>query len=796
MALTIAEQTELDQLRRIQGGGQGKVQPMSEQESSNLSQAEQTELTALRGIQANQPDPNIITSEDIPQAELDVMRQTEFNQRLNEDVNRRIESVRSSDPATFKDRDAIDLLLFLPEVPRTNLKQRKQITNLLKEKGVPNEAILDFLAKSDETGGLERFLQEEAVPLTGEIAGGLIGAGLTKTPRGAIGGTVIGRGIGEAGQDILESVFFPERRGTIGEEFKEAAFNTAFAGLTEGGTQAISSLLRGGSSAIRGATEGLQESLQEAGERIAPDILERINQTVGPVSDTAATLLASQRSALPILASIDNITSKSLVGQNRFAEVLKKNVGSFQQLIRETTDSIAGNLRRLDKSRVAAVFKDAVEGSGTAFDSVWQRAYSQVDNAVSRTARPVVEMVEEATGILDEAGAPLTRLVPRVVREAGDAVDVTAAKRTGQQITKLVEEGRRLGFISDEGQTFIRLTENLRDNMTFLDAQINSSDLRKIANQFDARGNKRAASLARKMASQITDAQEVAARAAGGDVLNTWRFANETFAEGKELWESAIVTQLGKDIADSPAATVEAVFKGKDPIENIKKVKKILLGTQGKTAKQIRTGQRTWRRLQRSHLQSIVEQASDIDGFLIGQNLGKILRKNQDTIVESLGKKHFDTLIDISDKGRIIQNKLQGEGGLIVRLLEAPALAGAVTGVKRGTAIATLFGAGELANILTNPKAAKTLAEGLLPLSKSTTSNIAASAKLTRQFFQSKKQLLEDRQTSAREREEDAKAAAREQLRLESVERREEAVKKRKRTRRQIQQLPSSRGIR
>lgn len=680
------------------------------------------------------------------QAEID---KEEFTSRLNLDISQRIEKAKGTAKQDLGSLSAIDLLLLLPETPVISPGDRKRITRLLEQKGVPKDSIFEFLRASDETGGLEKFIQEEAVPLTFEMAGGATGLAAGGA-LGGVAGTVIGAGLGEAAQFGIEKRFFPERLGPLKEELKESAFDVGIAGLTEVGVGALLAPLRGGGRNIRKGASVFADELQDAGQRIAPDILDRLETAFGPLTKDQVSLLASERSAAPILASIDNIVSKSLIGQADFATSLRKKIGAFQQLTRETIDGIAGNLRTLDPTQMAVAFKDSVDGSKTAFKSVWQKAYSQVDDAVAKTAKPIVKPVQRATNIIGADGKPLTRLATEVVREAGDAVNVRTAKKTGQEFLDLVKEGRRLPLVSDEGQAFTRLIGGLRDDMTFLDAQINASDLHKIANQFDKSGRTRARDIANRMANQITSSQETAARKAGGDVLATWQFANDSFEEGFELWDSAVIRQLGRDIADSPLATAKTIFSGKDPVTNVRKVKKILLGKQGKTAGQVAEDKKAWNLLQRSYLEKIVKDGSDIDKFLIGQNFGDILVQQEDLIIETFGKEHFNTLRKISDRGRLIQTRLQGEGGLIVRLLEAPAIAGAVTGVERGKALVTLFGAGQLSSILTNPKAAKRLAEGLLVLGKSGETGTKATAKLTRELLLASSQFRKDKAEEAR----------------------------------------------
>lgn len=647
------------------------------------------------------------------------------------DVNRRLSQ-----------RDPIDLLAGLSQFdPIKDRGKRKIITNQLKKMGIPEDSIFDFIRQTESPEGLRGFLQQEAIPLAGEIAGGAIGARFGGIKGGAAGST-IGRGVGEAGQAAFESKFFPERRGTAKEEFNDAVFDTGLAGLTDlasaGTFGLLKQVLRGGGRQLRPGASQFAEGLGKTD--IAPDILERITAIQGGVQDVPATLLASQRTANPLINSIENIVGKSLVGQNKFQAVRLKTIGAFQTLAQRNLDDVVKGFTELDLNSMAVVVDDAVRGSKDAFSSVWRNIYGQVDEAVAQVVK------------------------------GGDAVDVRAAKKTASDITQLVQEGRRLGQVSEEGKSFVGLVSQLRDDMSFVDAQINRSDLLSLAQQFERRGDNRAAGLARKMAGQIKTAQEVAAKAAGGDTLKLWKSANATFAEGQKLWDSKVINGLAREIADSPGAVTSTIFKqGRDGVTSVKKVKDILLGTAGKTAGQIADNKNTWEILQKSYLEDLISKGSDVDGFLIGQNFAKVLQQSDAVLKETFSASQLKSIRKIADQGRVVQQRLQGEGGLLVRLLEAPALVGIATGKGAPQAIASLVSAAGLADMMTNPKKAKLLAEGLIDVGKGSRAAERGSAILVRELIRSSTKTKKERSVRSNQRQQGVDERKQRERRKETI---------------------------
>ena len=151
--------------------------------------------------------------------------------------------------------------------PVTDFSTRRDVVNMLEAKGIPKSAIEDFVIAEKGPEGVQGFLKKEAIPLTGEIAGGIIGQKTGKPIRGAAAGRAVGEVIQRAG----ERIFITERQKTIGQDIKEGSVDSAAAAVGDWGSRKavgiVGAILKpAGKTRIAGA-EGLQKTLREAGRK-------------------------------------------------------------------------------------------------------------------------------------------------------------------------------------------------------------------------------------------------------------------------------------------------------------------------------------------------------------------------------------------------------------------------------------------------------------------------------------------------------------------------------------------------
>ena len=152
------------------------------------------------------------------------------------------------------------------------------------------------------------------------------------------------------------------------------------------------------------------------------------------------------------------------------------------------------------------------------------------------------------------------------------------------------------------------------------------------------------------------------------------------------------------------------------PISHIKNVKKVILGTAGKTPEEINIHKQTWEQLRWNWLASKLKTASDTDGILIGEKFQKILDGiGDDALKEMFNTKEISGIKDIALAGRLIQQQGMKVGPVFNSLLRFGQITGvgaAAYGGKTGVALGLLGGPTVLARFMTSSTGTRLLTTG------------------------------------------------------------------------------------
>ncbi len=613
-----------------------------------------------------------------------------------------------------------------------SFRDRQTIIQILRAKGVPRSAVADFVAADRGPQGLEGFLKKEAIPTTGEIAGGAIGLKFKKPVRGAMAG----RAVGEAVQRAMERLFITERQKTIGDDINDAGINVALAGLGEYGSQKLVSvgatiLKPAGRTRKAGARE-LAEELFETGKRVtAKDIPEGIGETVairpgGMGLAVPPVIPPGQLTNKSLFQTFDTISESAITSSQAWKEGTFRTEVALRRQTSEVLESFANELvERLSPSQIGAVLDDVIQGDGGAIEAargIYRHFYTQ----------------------LDDLGV--------------GAVSNTKAKSIAQKLVDLVSEGKILKG-SDEGASFVANVADLAEDSSFAQAITNRSTILDWARKFDAAGERNAARLARDLGTAMDDSMSVAAKAHGEVAHRIWRRGNATFKAVHKRFDTQVITKLAKEAADNPELAVKTIFKNQQP-SRILKVKKALLSPSGKTVSQIADGKQTWLQLKHVYVNHMLSDVASRGGALQrGTVFGKGLLNRLDDMGDDALKVIFDPeeitrLRKLGKTGALIQNVEPGKGGMFITLAQPAAIAGVVAGKGRSRAasIGLLSVPPVWAKMALDPKMNKFLVDGLLDLDKfGPRASTAATAKVLRVYFKERDKYFKEQTEKQKE---------------------------------------------
>lgn len=717
MPLTKEEQAELDALQKI-----------GSQPSSGLSAAEQEELRTLQGIgtraatqiqiEAEDNEGVEIVSDEPPesfQANQEALRRFQFENAQN------VRSARTSAIMKLSRFDRGKEIAKLPPLhlleavtelnPITDLTARRQMINLLERQGVPKSVTEEFVLAEKGPEGIKGLLKKEAIPTAFEVGGGLAGARVGAP----IKGTLAGRAVGEAVQRVGERIFITERQKSIQSDVGEATINTALSGIGEFGSrkavQLGAKILKPGGRTKKVGIDVLQETLQEAGERVtAADIPADIGEIVqlkrgGVGLAKPAVITPGEATNNALFATLDNISEKAVTSMQRVREGRLRKIVAFNKVTDDVLEEFAEDLtRNLTPAQLGGVLNDVIQGEGGTIEAargIYRQFYSQ----------------------LDDLGV--------------GAVSNKNAKNIAQKLVDQVEAGKLLKG-TDEGAAFIRNVADLADNSSFSEAITNRSQVLDWARRFGESGDRNAARLANELGGAMDSSMSQAAKSHSETAHKIWRRGNATFKAVNSRFDQKVISKLAKEASENPELAVRTIFKNNQPTR-INKVKKILLSPSGKSAAQIAEGKETWKQLQRGFVTNIFESARATDGIVFGSKLDNALRKMGDEALNAtFSPQQVARLKDVARLGKIVQGKVKGEGGMLIQLAQPAAVAGAVAGQGRGrlASIGILAAPPVWSRMALDPKMSKLLIDGLADIDKEgVRASTAAIQKLLRAYF-------------------------------------------------------------
>jgi uncharacterized protein (DUF2267 family) len=577
----------------------------------------------------------------------------------------------------------------------SNKNERNLIYKELRRRQYPDEFIENYINLDKEMGFKQSLIEE--IP---EMAGGAIGSGVgafvgrgnpQTAQRYAVAGAGIGAGLAELGKEWFNRMFRPEKKRGAGELIKDTAWTAMSDALGEYGGRMIFRGFRGApaeSELVEGAAR-LSGKLQEAGERLQPGDMGALAGRTVPNVPTALT--PAQATANRLMGTIEEVVDSSFVGGGRLNQIKRiKQPAALKKLVDMDLDEMMTNLiRNMSPAEIGLMADDAIKESNAAFKRVAAQLYSRVDQATQGVQVDTSNMRATASAMLDKI-------------------------KTGQGIVG-----------SGESRRFLRDVANLSDSVSFEDAAKIRSDLLELVRDFDKTNNSKAKRLASYFATMLDGQMEDAAKKLPDEALKDWRRANQFYKAGKERFGGKIIRKLAMDVDENPELAVRAVFgtpgdEFVSPVTRVKNVKKILLGTTGKTAEELEASRQAWDQLRFGWLQSKIAATVDEDGVLIGKKFQQALNDmGPDALKEMFSPAELQNIQDWATLGRLIQQKKPGTlSTFFMRTLQPVGGAGFVASGKEGMALAVLGGPAVMSRFITSDFGRKWLTTGIVAANK------------------------------------------------------------------------------
>jgi len=564
------------------------------------------------------------------------------------------------------------------------------------------------------------FFETETGQAVGGIAGGIAGAkrGFAMTPpihpaAKPIGG-IIGGGIGafgggatgEAGQQVWQTLtdnpYAPENWEQSLQRILEA-----------GGEEAMYDVI--GSTLFK--TVGL------GWRALRPKPVEGIEEVQKILGQYGGHLSAAQMTDNSIIQTLEGL-SEAAWGGGRLRTLREMNDEAIKRYTANFVSSLSDQATRdLTDEGIGRLFINTIEGGRSAHSLTADSMFGGLDDLFRTRTTKIPRYTEQATGLVDEAGQPITRVQTEMVEQTIQPVSTASAKKIVNDILKVQEEikGATLG---EYGGTVIKRISEMGDNISFKAAQELRSgllaNLRTLEGQV-GEGNTRR--IFGKLAKALDESIEGAAMKTGdAEVIASWRKANNFWKQGKTLMDNDFIAKL---MQSNPEAIGDTVFS----IGNVTQIKEARRALRAAakytkdTANPINFSQ-TWKQMQKGYLETLLGKVADpTTGELSIRKLRTHFVKGTPqnrTMNHAFTKEQRDSIKFFIGAAEKAQKRPQGAGTFMVTVGQAGLILGAVSGelfgmeeVPTKEIAAFTLSPAILARVLADPKGARLIARGM-----------------------------------------------------------------------------------
>ena len=441
--------------------------------------------------------------------------------------------------------------------------------------------------------------------------------------------------------------------------------------LGEGARGALGELLFGAPAAKglgiaeRGALRGPADPVRD----MAVEAIERGGGVLPPAQATGS-------NAARLLQSF---AESSAFGAPRLQAARKGAEDIAQRGVQEFAERIP---LRYSREELGTVIQDALEGRTRAFMDSAHQAYGRVDEAFDAAIQDEIRR----SGAVLPAGQTAT---------AEPVVSLGPLRKEAQRLLSQAEQGLPGG----EASRILRQVMEKPERVTFQSAARLRSDLLRVTRSSHELIAGQARAAAQRLSRVIDDAMESSAKAAGPQVEEAWRVANQGYKAGAQTFNSKLVRDLA---GRQPEAVVDGILRSNKP-GSVRLARKAIGDEQ------------VWRSLQREYVERLMTRDGiDAAGQVLkGQKMLTQMRRFGESGRELLGAPQHAELEKLAQVLQTTQELTgKGAGGLSMRAVpEGLALSLLATG-RPGIAASVVIPPIAIGHLFTNPTTVRILTRG------------------------------------------------------------------------------------
>jgi len=368
-----------------------------------------------------------------------------------------------------------------------------------------------------------------------------------------------------------------------------------------------------------------------------------------------------------ILDLASNAGEASIFGGEKFLQGQIKAV----DFIDDTINRLVGSMSK-SKEGLGNLFSDAISESSIAFREAAGTLFGQLDQAVGTRFVNTAGIRGQSRKLIDE-------------------------------LTGLGVEPSLIKKLQSSGSTSIGPVGLQQTGLRFSEAQALRSDLLAITRKSKDVISDKAVGRVNRIIKVLENEMESTAKAAGGNVLNQWRKANQFWKEGRNTFDAKIIRDI---VNKDPDAAVSSLFNAvKDKPVTIRRIKRAL---KDKTL---------IREFENSTLKQILFKSTDEIGDIVpakllnqlkafggsdGQALRAMFPRGEDKVLAKLAR----------IKGVVLKGQPDATGRFAVQIGQVTAGVGLIAGQFKKAALAILIVPDLIARAFRNPKIVRFITEG------------------------------------------------------------------------------------
>jgi hypothetical protein len=423
--------------------------------------------------------------------------------------------------------------------------------------------------------------------------------------------------------------------------------------------------------------EYLVPGLEKAESTLRPYLEKYLPKSMQAKTGVGPGFTVAQKSEPFSAASkMENILESSFFGATPIKQFKYAQEKGVEDYAKNVVDEVWKGVEKMPSSAIGTNFHKAYETAYGQFTKQSENMFTEIDRIASSIKIPQTKTV--TSRILGPNGQPIETTKTFMSNEI---VDMRPLKKWASGLAEDYRAKAGIGQ-SQMGDTLLNKMTNVPDQVSFPEAQKIRTGLRLERQSFETRD------IARGIATQgeklTNTAMNEAAEILPNEGKKLWKDANNFYWKGMNTIDNEFIYKLAKTAKDQPELVGKQLFQNGE-ITQIKQVKEVLMPSPGNPISDyILPDFRTWQNMKAGYLESLLAKASDAQtGVISGSRLANALSSKgmgEEALRAIFTPQELESIRTFSTALTTIEKKAPAGGGsMLIQLMQAPALAGAVT---------------------------------------------------------------------------------------------------------------------